>query len=428
MSAPARRRALSRGTAALGLGLLGVAAPALAADPGAFAGEALTPAGNTIEATQIASGLYTIAVPQGGAEQFVEVRRTFAGSTIWYGASAVIAKTDGTTSPSLTLESSPDGAGNSCVGFESLSDSVDQSTFSTRLFTTTRKAACQSADSLVLRLAQNDLGPGSYQLVVWEEPPLESGATLPDRSVTVAWDPLASTQPDDLVAGTTYADAPEVTGGTYAVHVEPGEPALLKVPLTWGQHAQVAATTSARTKEYAAVRARWLTPLGGELGETGHSGGPTASELTLSDVGTGPNPTAAWVTPSIAWKNREAKADQAPAAVAGDYYLSIDTDADEVPAGGVDLILDVGVVTDYPATAPAYAETPPPLPYVDGSSDLPDATDSTGARDGADDRATRSAAADPAGTSWPVAGALFGGALAFAAAGVVALARRRRSA
>ncbi|MBB6627972.1 hypothetical protein H5V45_11655 [Nocardioides sp. KIGAM211] len=418
MTAPLSRL-LARGTAALGLGLLGLAAPALAADPATFAGEEVTPAGNVIEATPVGPGLYTVAVPEGDAEQYVEVKRTIPGSTLWYGASAVLPKSDGSTAPLLTLESSPDGSGDSCVGFESLSDTLDQSTFSTRLFTTTKKPACQAADSLVLRTAATDVPAGRYQLVVWEEPPLEEGATLPDRSVTVPWAALPSAPPDDLVPGTTYADAPEVTAGTYAVHVEPGEPALVKVPLTWGQHAQVAAVSSTRTTAYATVGARWLSPLGGVLGETGYSGGPTTTELTLNSTPT----TAGWATPTIAWKNREGKAGDTPAAIAGDYYLSIDTFADKATKDGVDLTLNVGVVTDYPATAPPYAEDPPALPYVDGTSGP-----GSGGSDGAGGSGTAAGdAGREAGTSWTLVGGLFGAAALFAVAGVVALGRRGRT-
>ncbi|MFC4785916.1 hypothetical protein ACT8ZV_15670 [Nocardioides sp. MAHUQ-72] len=394
--------------ATLGLGVLVLAPAAAAAEGHGFAGEPLTPGTNVQETTLVGSGLYTVPVAQGAEEQYVEVQRDDPDGTLWYGATALVPGSTRTTSPTLTLESSPDGTGDSCVGYESLSSTAGQSGIASELFSTDHSAACRQADSVVLRTAGTDVPPGDFQLLVWEEPAVTNEAMLPEKSLSVVWSPTAADpDPQEVVAGRTFTDAPEVSGGTYAVHVDPGEPALLRVPLTWGQHAQVEATSTTRARGYASVEARWFTPLGGTLGATAYSGGPEARDITLDGSG---DP-AGWVTPTVAWRNREGPAKQAPAAFAGDYYLSIDTAPEDVPSDGVDVTLTVATVTDYAPKPPEYAQDPPPMPFVNGSSP--------------GERATSSSAADSGTPPWPLVGGLFATAAAFAAAGAVLFLRRR---
>lgn len=397
-----------RAAAALGAGLLTWSAPAGAAGGGDFAGDPITPGPSAVETAPLGSGLYTVPVAEGSAEQYVEVRRSVPGSTIWYGASALVPGATRTTSPTLVLDSSPDGTGGSCVDYESLSTSLSEGGIASRLFSTDHAAACREADSVVLRTAADDVPPGDAQLVVWEEPPVTNADSLPEKSVSVTWSPRsADPDPEPVEPGHTFGEAPRVDDGTYEVHVDPGEPALLAVPLTWGQHAQVEATTRARAHGFASVAARWFSPLGGTLGEAAYSGGPGSREITLDGSG---DP-AGWVTPTVAWRNREGRPDQAPAAFAGSYYLAIDAPAADVPPDGVDLTLTVARVTDYAPKPPAYAEQPPPLPLVDGS----EAAAAESAAPGGSDQ----------GPPWAVVGGLFGLAGAFGAAGVVLLGRRR---
>jgi hypothetical protein len=391
----------------LGIGLAATAGPAVAAGDAGLPGTPVTPGTNVQETAPVGSGLYTLPVAQGSEEQYVEVRRTVPGSTIWYGASALVPGSTRTTSPTLVLESSPDGTGDACVDYESLGTSIGESGIASRLFSTDHDAGCRRADSVVLRTAQDDMPAGDFQLVVWEEPPVTNAETLPEQSLSVTWTPVSAADPQQLEAGRTFGEAPEVDDGTYEVHVDPGEPALLAIPLTWGQHAQVEATSSTRVRGYAAVAARWFGPLGGTLGDAAYSGGPASREISLDGSG---DP-AAWVTPTVAWRNREGPADQAPAAFAGTYYLSIDTAAQDVPPEGVDLTLTVARVTDYPAKAPEYDEQPPPMPYVDGSEA------------GSAVRASRDTSDQ--GPPWVLVGGLVGAAGAFGAAGTVLLSRRR---
>jgi hypothetical protein len=77
----------------------------------------------------------------------------------------------------------------------------------------------------------------------------------------------------------------------------------------------------------------------------------------------------------------------------------------------VDLTLTVTRVTDYAPKAPDYAEEPPPMPLVDGST--PEAAAQAGSADAEQ------------GPPWVLVGGLFGVAGAFGAAGVVLLGRRR---
>jgi hypothetical protein len=394
----------------VGPALLVLAAPAVAAEGGDFAGEPVAPGPSAVETKKLGSGLYTLPVADGSAEQYVEVQRTVPGSTLWYGASSLVPHSTRTTSPTLVLESSPDGTGDGCVDYESLSTSVSEGGIASRLFSTDHSAACRRADSVVLRTAQGDMPPGDFQLVVWEEPPVTNAETLPEKSLSVTWNPGgAAAEPVPVEPGRTFGDAPEVDDGSYEVHVDPGEPALLPIPLTWGQHAQVEASSSTRVPGYASVAARWFTPLGGTLGDTAVSGGPGDREITLDGSG---DP-AAWVTPTVAWRNREGPADQAPAAFVGSYYLAIDTAAGDLPPEGVDLTLTVARVTDYAPKAPAYDQDPPPMPMVDGSEG--DATSAEAvSRDGSDQ-----------GPPWVLVGGLFGTAAAFGAAGAVLLARRK---
>jgi Ca-activated chloride channel family protein len=389
----------------VGPGLLVLAAPAVAAEGSDFAGDPVTPGPSAVETTAVGSGLYTLPVAEGSAEQFLEVQRTVPGSTLWYGASAEIPGASAGRAPILTLESSPDGTGEACVDYESLSYGVDENPLKSVLFSTDHLGACREAESLVLRAGQNDMPAGDYQLVVWEEPPVTNSETLPERSTSVHWTPVEPDEPTTVEPGPSYDRAPSVDDGTWSVHVVPGETALLRVPLTWGQHAQVEATSSTRAPGGGTVSARWISPLGGVLGDTAYDGGgPERREVALDGSGDA----AGWVTPTVAWRNRERSAKVAPAAFAGDYYLALDA-GDDVPADGADLTLSVATVTDYAPKPPDYSTDPPPMPLVDGST--PEARSAT-------DDADR-------GPSWPVVGGLFGGAAVFAAAGAVLLTRRR---
>ena len=99
------------------------------------------------ESLHLGTGLYTATVPQDDAtEQFVEIDRTIPGSTIWYGASAVVPSSP-ETAPTLYLSSSSDGTGDSCVDYEGVGSQVDQGPLSTTLFSTNASAACRKGSS-----------------------------------------------------------------------------------------------------------------------------------------------------------------------------------------------------------------------------------------------------------------------------------------
>lgn len=393
--------------AGLGLGLL--VAPAYAA--GGFAGDPLTPGTSAAQPASVGSGVYRVEA-SGGAEQYVVVPRTVEGSRIWFGASADVQPT-ADLGGGLTLQSTPEGKGaEPCNPVEGVYAEPDETGLRSGLFSTGRSAACRHAADIALRLRPEGLRSSDYQLVVWEEPPVQNAASLP-RSVGVSWAPMRVAEPRELDAGSTFADAPVLPDGTRTVHVDPGATALFRVPLTWGQHAQVEAVSFGSASGFAQVSGRWLTPLGGAIADTAYSqGGPASHQVVLDGRGE----PAGWVTPVVAWGNR-GSGSTAPAAFAGDYYLSIDTRADDAPAEGVDLTLTARTVTDYAGTAPAYTQDPPPLPSVDGTAGAPATTTASDAAQLAD----HATSASPSGSSTAVGIGLLAVAALLAVGGALAL-------
>ena len=74
-------------------------------------------------------------------------------------------------------------------------------------------------------------------LVVTEEPPLSSYSfdLLPEPA-TPTWTPLApAARPRPVRPGGTFADAPTLADGSYALTLRPGRTAVVAVPLDWDQ-------------------------------------------------------------------------------------------------------------------------------------------------------------------------------------------------
>jgi hypothetical protein len=73
-------------------------------------------------------------------------------------------------------------------------------------------------------------------LVVVEEPPVSAYSyDLLPEPVAPPWSPLTPTRPEPARPGRTYADAPVLADGTYALTLRRGRTAVVAVPLDWDQ-------------------------------------------------------------------------------------------------------------------------------------------------------------------------------------------------
>ena len=189
--------------------------------------------------------------------------------------------------------------------------------------------------------------------MVWEEPPVEDASLLPPPSTTQSWDGSVMPAKGEAKLGTSYADAPDLTGGRYEAHVDPGVPALFAVPLDWGQHVEVSMQyKGAEYKDYVPIEAVLVTPLGGEAEWAKTDGGPTFPDVNLKY----PSMDGGVASPTITWRNRE-KPTSNPAAFPGTYYVMLKMGTKDAPKKGADVTMGVNVITDKAADSP-YAEDP----------------------------------------------------------------------
>ena len=211
------------------------------------------------------------------------------------------------------------------------------------------------------------------QLVVWEEPPVKDASLLPPPSTTQPWDGTVMPAKGEAGLGATYADAPDLTGGTYDAHIDPGAPALFAVPLDWGQHVEISLQyKGAEYKDYVPVEPVLVTPLGGTADWAKADGGPTFPDVNLKY----PSMDGGVASPTITWRNRE-KPTSNPAAFPGTYYVMLKMGTKDAPKKGADVTLGVNVITDKAADSP-YAQDPAPLPDISGKEAV--VTDEGGGR------------------------------------------------
>lgn len=121
---------------------------------------------------------------------------------------------------------------------------------------------CNTDDEIVVTLEPlvgTSLGGKPLEIAVYEEPPLADprGRQLEEAPEDPVWETLEpDARPvDDVVPGTSIANAPVVKDGTYSLDIQPGETQVFAVPLDWGQsvQAQLDATLTESVVDAAAV-------------------------------------------------------------------------------------------------------------------------------------------------------------------------------
>ncbi|MEZ5194423.1 MAG: hypothetical protein R2734_19420 [Nocardioides sp.] len=186
------------------------------------------------------------------------------------------------------------------------------------------KPACAEADRVYVYVAQlfEPARAQQLQLVIYEEPPLTNAEQMPPDSGSVAWaelpDPVARAgEATAVTAGFGYADAPELADGVFRVHVDPSRGGLVKLPVSWGQHAQLALRpTRSYDDLWASLTARWFGPLGGEVKGLTQPGDTGLVPLVKDADG------AHLATPTVRWRARPARY-AAAAALPGPYFLQL---------------------------------------------------------------------------------------------------------
>jgi Ca-activated chloride channel family protein len=311
--------------------------------------------------TPVAEGVWTDTLPAAAPESDVDARyyshtRTMPGSTVhvsvtstgapgeWDRVDSQLSTPGGTVCDTANDLRTVDST--SVLGAESLSHEAGAET-----------SECATAESLLLQVSHIAPEAGAaVGLIVVEEPPVRGSVTPP----TVPGDDTGSALPPigpggpEVLGGTSFPDATEVTTGSYSGTTVPGETQMFRVPLDWGQRLAVrftfprsAPAIRAKTgvqgpfatiKTYSPMRAA-LSDDVGRSRVTGFSSG--WSQDTIYDE-----------TLPVAYRNRSISS--ARSSLPGDYYvaLAVNKDSDgetyELP-----YTMDVRVVGE-PVAGPDY--------------------------------------------------------------------------
>ncbi len=404
-------------------------APAMAVDSAAE-DEEITLGTTEDDAPTVAPGRYTFEMPALEKERFLELERTIPRSTLWVGQTLVSTKTQngyvyydaiGVDAKNRCGDDPGTLEGDDYVGHQLMTGVLQIG-----------KGPCLREDAVTVSYRAYDSGDTtSYpagekgQIVVWEEPPVEDASLLPPPSTTQPWDGSVMPAKGDAGLATSYAEAPDLTGGRYNAHIDPGVPALFRVPLDWGQHVELSLQyKGSEYKDYVPIEPVLITPLGGTADWAEADGGPTFSDVNLKY----PSMDGGAVSPTITWRNRE-KPTSNPAAFPGNYYVLLKMGTKDAPKKGADVTVGVNVVTDKAADSP-YADEPAPVPDISGKTSAATEGGSDGDGDGGGDDGDRASASGSSGggsTPWGAVIALFGGSAVMAAAGAFSLGRYRRA-
>ena len=417
-----RRAALP---AAATLAVACLLAPAMAVESPA-ADEEITFGTSEADAPVVAPGRYEFRMPEAESENFLAVERKIPRSTIWVAQTLV---SSGTKNGYLYYDATGADSQNRCSddagSFEG--DDYIGHQFMTGILQI-GKGPCLKEDKVDLSYRPYASGDDSKvpsgekgQIVVWEEPPVEDASLLPPPSTTQSWDGSVMPAKGEAELGTSYADAPDLTGGRYEAHIDPGVPALFAVPLDWGQHVEVSMQyKGTEYKDYVPIEAVLVTPLGGEAEWAKTEGGPTFADVNLKY----PSMDGGVTSPTITWRNREKPASN-PAAFPGTYFVMLKIGTKDAPARGADVTLGVNVITDQAADSPSASEPAPP-PDIRGRAAAPTDDGGEGKEGGQGGNESASSSSSGGATPWGTVTALFGGAAVMAAAGAFSLSRYRR--
>ncbi|NPC95259.1 VWA domain-containing protein [Nocardioides sp. zg-DK7169] len=195
-----------------------------------------------------------------------------------------------------------------------------------------------------------------FGLVVTEEPPVEEvGFTDPELSELAVAAPQVGGAAQKVEGGASFASAPELGAGSWSSTVVPGEVLLYKVPLEFGQAAQVSVEFPAATGQVAEQFGRFapnanlmlFNPLGAQLG---YVDGATWLDFAEDSSLQAAVPVVSRVPSEIRSARFSGGAD---VTAAGDYYISLSVQKRDYTVE-IPFTLDVEVIGE-PAEGPTYA-------------------------------------------------------------------------
>jgi Ca-activated chloride channel homolog len=288
--------------------------------------------------------------------------------------------------------------------------------------------ACATTDRLevVVEGVSEGLAGQPVRLQLFEEPPATNAESLPGPADDPTWEPMSDTTPTALTPGTSFADAPTVTPGSWSFDLAPGELRLVRVEAGYGQRVQAQLTlgeadlpASYRTNLHV------LGPLGGSASARRVQGEPEASKGDVALFSPGNVLTSS--TPEIRYSHRSSGLDwEVSASTPGGYYVAVTMNSRfETEAVPVSMTLTVGVPGTAGEGAPTYAEAAAP---TTAPSTPPAPSEPAGTRTAEPEDLTDAApVAEEEGRPWALVGILVAVALLVggSAAGVLIAARRR---
>ena len=392
-------------------------------------------------APEVATGQYLDRIPSSGS-LFYRVPRTTPGSTVHVGIG--YRGRAGTSSTAIGLNLGVEGRAVSCsraVAFGGGVGAQDPIVYlGDSSWAPDPASPCNTADEVVVEIAPQPsaavLAGQPIELAVYEEPPMadpEAGAG--EAPAAPEWSPVEpDVEPtDDVVPGTSIANAPVVLDGSYALDINAGETQVLAVPLGWGQdlQAQVDATLAGPVAEAAAVGSDLTVEVMGPVRNAGAvnfygDAPPDWTVAALGNLRAGERFRTGAQTHTVAYAQRESSdARIRGAALPGLRYVRVALD---VRGDDANLPYVLTLRTNgEPAEAPAYAD--------DGGLVAPEAPSRLTVAPSSDDTATvredteSSSESEEGNPGWvvPAAGGVALAVLGFAlVAGLVVRARRRR--
>jgi Ca-activated chloride channel homolog len=278
---------------------------------------------------------------------------------------------------------------------------------------------CLTSDRLLATVTDSATavtGPRPLELRVIEEPPVSTTDGLPEPATTGSWTKPAAGATGRTTGGSSFADAPVLTPGSYRDAIVPGEVLTYQVELGWGQ--QLAAEADFPKPPQKLAQAIGNLDMFTRVDVFG-PGRKRASNDTLQGAPPSqsylPNSAAetATGTSPVAYLNRASDTAAQGADLAGRYTVTVFLEKDpQQESYVVPFTLHLGVSGEKTA-GPSYTQAPAP---VESASAQPTTSDQAGTRPAAAGR-------DDGG---PGAGLYVGGLglLALAAAGFLVLRSR----
>jgi Ca-activated chloride channel family protein len=264
---------------------------------------------------------------------------------------------------------------------------------------------CAGAERLLVEvLYDDDTFDKPFEMTIADRPPAENLRALPAAATEEEYRPLVRAarvpgDPQPVLGGAGFHDAPVLEPGVYADSLRPGEQLMYRVPVGWGQSARMTVTAGpeALAGDVLGVQGDTMeltafTPFRQELHPVTYSGAPVRE----SDFYNGDEPTAlTFATAPVRLRNAEVFDMHVDSTTqAGEYWFGVEMGrlSDETRFAAP-LTIEVEVVGDV-AGEPAFAGAPSPAAE---SSPADDTGGTRGVGDTGDGAAGRPVGGDGSG-------------------------------